>query len=297
MFYNKHKTITPTMKPIKVVLAALFFCGALHAQDDLLKDLDSTWTAGPDAANAFKGLQICSMQSTKVAAKKEFYAVVSHRFGDLQHGFNNFFGLDNALTKIGVIYGLTDWLSVAGSRHTYNKTYELAAKYRLALQKEGGSPVTVVGYNTWDINSDLDKDLYPNLSATDRFAFSTQLLVSRKFNDRLSLQLAPVYVHKNLYEPVYEEKDQFLVAAGGRCKITKRMSINLEYAARVNTPESTDLYKNPLTFGLDIETGGHVFQLVFSNSQPMNDVSYYTNAAGNWSKGSAYFGFNMYRVF
>lgn len=285
------------MKYMKVVLAALLMCGSAYAQDDLLKELDSSWTAKPDAANAFKGLQICSMQSTKTAAKKEFYAVVSHRFGDLQHGFDNFFGLDNALTKIGVIYGLTDWLSVAGSRHTYNKTYELAAKYRLALQKEGGSPVTIVGYNTWDINSELEKELYPNLKSSDRFAFSTQLLISRKFSEGISAEIAPVYVHKNLYEPLYEEKDQFLVAAGGRCKITKRMSINLEYAARVNTPESTTLYKNPLTFGLDIETGGHIFQLVFSNSQPMNDVSYYTNAAGNWGKGSAYFGFNMYRVF
>jgi hypothetical protein len=284
------------MKYIKVVLAALLMCSSAYAQDDLLKEIDTTW-ATSSTGNAFKGLQICSMQSTKTAAKKEFYAVVSHRFGDLQHGLDNFFGLDNALTKIGVIYGLTDWLSVAGSRHTYNKTYELAAKYRLALQKEGGSPVTIVGYNTWDINSELEKELYPNLKAADRFAFSTQLLISRKFSEAISAEIAPVYVHKNLYEPLYEEKDQFLVAAGGRCKITKRMSINLEYAARVNTPESTTLYKNPLTVGLDIETGGHVFQLVFSNSQPMNDVSYYTNAAGNWGKGSAYFGFNMYRVF
>ena len=285
------------MKYIKVVLVALLMCSSAYAQDDLLKELDSTWASKPSTSNAFKGLQICSMQSTKVAAKKEFYTVVSHRFGDLQHGFDNFFGMDNALTKIGVIYGLTDWLSVAGSRHTYNKTYELAAKYRLALQKEGASPVTIVGYNTWDINSELEKELYPNLKSTDRFAFSTQLLISRKFSESVSAEIAPVYIHKNLYEPLYEEKDQFLVAAGGRCKITKRMSINLEYAARVNTPESTTLYKNPLTFGLDIETGGHIFQLVFSNSQPMNDVSYYTNAAGNWGKGSAYFGFNMYRVF
>lgn len=285
------------MKYFKMLVATLLVCGAAHAQDDLLKDLDSTWTQKPDAANAFKGIQICSMQSTKLAAKKEFYAVVSHRFGDLQYGLNNFFGLDNAYTKIGVIYGLADWLSVAGSRHTYNKTYELATKYRLALQKEGGSPVTIVGYNTWDINSKLEKAEYPSLKATDRFAFSTQLLISRKISEHVSLELAPVYVHKNLYEPAYENKDQFLVAAGGRCKITKRMSINAEYAARVNTPESTKLYKNPLTFGLDIETGGHVFQLVFSNSQPMNDVSYFTNAAGNWSKGSAFFGFNMYRVF
>lgn len=76
------------------------------------------------------------------------------------------------------------------------------------------------------------------------------------------------------------------------------MSLNLEYAGRVNLPEEfKSPYSNPLTIGLDIETGGHVFQMVFSNCQPMNDVAIFTNAAGDWNGGSVYFGFNMYRVF
>jgi hypothetical protein len=147
-----------------------------------------------------------------------------------------------------------------------------------------------------DINSDLNKEEFPDLKLSNRFSFSTQLPISRKFSNSFSLELNPIYIHKNLYEPLFEEKDNFLMAFGSRYKLSKRISFNLEYAARLNARE-TNYYHNPVTIGLDIETGGHVFQLVFSNSQAMNDVSYFTNATGiNEGKG-IYFGFNMYRVF
>lgn len=149
-----------------------------------------------------------------------------------------------------------------------------------------------------DINSELDKDLYPGLKFNNRLAFTTQLLVSRKFSNSFSGELAGIFVHKNLYDALYDQKDVYLVGAGTRYKIAKRLSLNLDYAVRVNLSEDTQsIYHNPLTLGLDIETGGHVFQLVFSNSQPMNDVAMFSNASGDWTKGSLYFGFNMYRVF
>ena len=123
-------------------------------------------------------------------------------------------------------------------------------------------------------------------------------MISRKFSDSFSLEVTPVYLHKNLYEYGLEQKDQFFIGSGARYKVAKRMSVNLEYAARVGTPEGfTSSYHNPLTLGLDIETGGHVFQLVLSNSQPMNDVAVYSTTMGDWNGGSIYFGFNMYRVF
>ncbi|MEO5776106.1 MAG: DUF5777 family beta-barrel protein [Flavobacterium sp.] len=288
------------MKLIKIALSALllFAFTTVNAQDELMKELDSVPKGNEAASAAFKGLQICNMQSTKLAAKGEFYFLVSHRFGDLKNGINNFFGLDNALTKIGGIYGVTNWLSIGASRHTYQKTYELAIKYRLANQQVDGFPVTIVGYNTMDINSELDKKLYPGLKFNNRLAFTSQVLVSRKFSNSFSGELAGIFVHKNLYDGLLDQKNIYLVGAGTRYKVAKRLSVNLEYAARLNLPEgSSSPYKNPLTVGLDIETGGHVFQLVFSNSQPMNDVAIFSNAGGDWGKGSLYFGFNMYRVF
>lgn len=277
-----------------------FMVGHVFAQEDLLNQLDTVKSKEkPVATAAFKALQIVNMQSTKLAAKGEWYMLVSHRFGDLKKGTSNFFGFDNALTKIGVIYGATNWLSFGASRQTYNKTYELTAKYRLANQVENGFPVTIVGYNTMDINSALKNDAsMPGLKFNNRLAYTTQLLVSRKISDKFSVELAPIFVHKNLYDAILEQENSFLIGAGARYKLTKRLSANLEYAARASMPEGfTSPYHNPLSVGLDIETGGHVFQLVVSNSQPMNDVAVFSNATGNWNGGSLYFGFNMYRVF
>jgi hypothetical protein len=287
------------MKKLFCVVLAFFAFGIASAQDDLLNQLDSVKSNEKQIETAaFKGLQICNMQSTKLAAKGEWYMVVSHRFGDLTHGFDNFFGLDNALTKIGGIYGVTNWLTLGASRQTYHKTYELTAKYKFANQVTSGFPVTIVGYNTMDVNSELKKAASPALKFNNRLAFSSQLIISRKFSDSFSFEVAPIYVHKNLYEAGLEQKNQYFIGTGARCKLSKRMSVNLEYAARVATPEDfISPYQNPLSLGFDIDTGGHIFQLVFSNSQPMNDVAVFSNTTGNWNGGSIYFGFNMYRVF
>lgn len=285
------------MKTKWTLLIGLFLWAAtpVLAQDDLLNELNQEVKAKENVSAAFKGMQLCTMQSTKMAAKGEWYFLVAHRFGDLSNGFENFFGLDNALTKIGGLYGPTEWLTLGVARHTLGKTYELSGKYRLFSQKVDGFPVTIVGFHTVDINSQLDKDEFTELKGSDRFAFSNQLLISRKFSENFSAQITPIYIHKNLYEPSEEEADQALLALGGRYKFSKRCSFNLEYAFRMNTPDN-DPYYNPLTFGVDVETGGHVFQLVVSNSQAMNDIRYFSTATGNFDKG-IYFGFNLYRVF
>ncbi|REC43408.1 DUF5777 family beta-barrel protein [Chryseobacterium pennipullorum] len=263
------------------------------AQEDLLKDIDTLTPNTETSQPAFKALQIVTGQSTKLPAKKEWYIIVAHRFGDVSTGFKNFFGLDNASTKLGVIYGLTDAVSVSLSRETFMKTFEGSVKYRLLKQNEN-FPVDIVGYNVMGINTDLDKDNYPYLKFSDRLAYLTQALISRRFNDKLSLQLTPSFVHKNLYEPATEDKNQFLAGLGGRYKISKRVSVNAEYFVNF---DNHSFYKNPLSLGVDIETGGHVFQLLFSNSQVNSDIGYLTNASGNWGKGQIFFGFNLYRVF
>ena len=224
------------MKIKKNLIYILFLLSIQYtvAQDDLLSQLDIKSDKKEVATAAFKGLQICNLQSTKLPAKGEFYVLISHRFGDLTEGINNFFGLDNAKTKIGGIYGVTNWLSVGVSRHTLQKTYEVAAKYKFANQTIGGFPVTIVGYNTLDINSELDKVNYPQLQFNNRLAVSSQLLISRKISESLSLEIAPIYIHKNLYDATTEHADLLLLGYGARYKLSKRLSLNLEYASRLN---------------------------------------------------------------
>lgn len=264
-----------------------------YSQEDLLKDIDTVSTANASSPPAFKALQIVTGQSTKLTAKNEWYVVIAHRFGDVSAGFKNFFGLDDASTKLGVIYGVTDAISLSLSRETNMKTFEFGAKYRL-LKQNDDVPVDLVGYNVMALNTDLDTENYPHLKFGDRLSYLTQALISRRFNENFSLQLTPSYVHKNLYEPTIENNNQFLTGLGGRYKISKRISINAEYFVNF---DNHSFYKNPLSLGMDIETGGHVFQLLFSNSQLNSDIGYLTNATGKWEKGQIFFGFNLYRVF
>ncbi|QIY92280.1 DUF5777 family beta-barrel protein [Chryseobacterium gallinarum] len=263
------------------------------AQEDLLKDIDTIKTNTETSQPTFKALQIVTGQSTKLSAKKEWYIVVAHRFGDISTGFKDFFGLDNASTKLGVIYGITDAVSVSLSRETHMKTFEGAVKYRLVKQNEN-FPVDIVGYHVMGLNTALNKDTYPYLTFNDRLSYLTQALISRRFSEQFSLQLTPSFVHKNLYEPATEDKNQFLAGIGGRYKISKRVSVNAEYFVNF---DDHSFYKNPLSLGVDIETGGHVFQLLFTNSQINSDIGYLTNATGRWGKGQIFFGFNLYRVF
>ncbi len=263
-----------------------------QAQDDLLSELDTISTKSYEAP-AFKGLQIVTLQSTKIPAANEFYFIVSHRFGSVKDGISEFFGLDMATTKIGGVYGVNSWLSVSASRHTLLKMYEASIKYRLASQGED-FPLTIIGYNTVDVNTFLEEEDYPEIEFTDRLTYITQVLISSRISQMLSLQIVPVYIHKNLYNPEIENDNQFSLGIGGRMKLSKRLSLNAEYVYNFDNP---GFYKNPLSLGLDIETGGHIFQLLFTNSQPMTEAGYITNAAGDWADGDFYFGFNLYRVF
>ncbi|WP_234109294.1 DUF5777 family beta-barrel protein [Chryseobacterium sp. R2A-55] len=265
----------------------------LTAQNnDLLKEID-TVKAAEIYQPSFKALQIVTGQSTKMPSRKEFYLDISHRFGDVSEGFKNFFGLDHATTKLGVVYGLTDGISFSASRHTYQKTFEFGVKYRI-LKQLGNSPFDVVGYHVGAINSELSTDQYPDLRFNDRLAYFSQLLISRRFSENFSLQLSPSFVHKNLIDPVIENKNLFSTGIGGRYKVSRRISLNAEYFLNFDDKK---FYKNPLSVGMDIDTGGHVFQLVFTNSQPNTETGYLTNATGDWAKGHFFFGFNLYRVF
>ena len=151
----------------------------MNAQDDLLSEIDTTAT-DVTVESAFKSLKIVNLESTKLAAKGDFYFIVAHRFGFIDKGFDDFFGLDNANTQLKFLYGVNDWLTVHIGRSGFQETYDLAAKYRLYAQKENGFPVTIVGFNSVAINSELKEEDYPNLKFENRLSYVAQVLISRK---------------------------------------------------------------------------------------------------------------------
>ncbi|MBR9757634.1 MAG: hypothetical protein GYB39_06095 [Algicola sp.] len=283
------------MKP-KLLLLLLCLPVLGLAQEDLLSEIDTTTTTNQAVSATFKGLKVVNFESTKLVAKKEFTFIVAHRFGSVKYGFDTFFGLDDAVTRLNFIYGISEAFNVSVSRSSYQKIYEGAIKYRLLQQVPQGFPFTIVGYNAIYINSSLEQDNLPKLKFKHRLGYTFQALIARKFNKNLSLEIAPTLFHDNYVVINEQDNTQFALGLGGRYKLGKRWSLNLDYGWHLNRADSSP-FKNPLSVGIDLETGGHVFQMHFTNAQPMNTNMFLGQATGDWRDGNIYFGFNLSRVF
>ena len=298
---------------IKKITLLFFFLlaiqtGYLFAQDDLLNELDdysneeTTEKSNKNKKSqnkfelpAFKTLKIGNLQSTKIGDKGELYLIVSHRFGPLKDGFDTFLGLDQANTKIELLYSFWEGTQFSLSRESFEKTVALAVKSRFTKQSET-FPFNLVGYATANINTELSNSRFSNytLQDGDRMSYAVQLLASHRFSKRFSFEFAPTYVRENLQileETGAANHNQFAMGFGGRLKLSKRVSLNAEYVHNFSRDENSIFY-NPYTFGVDIETGGHVFQLLFTNAQSSNEPGYISNAGGDIA-----FGFNIVRVF
>ncbi|WP_282041341.1 DUF5777 family beta-barrel protein [Winogradskyella flava] len=267
----------------------------VFSQDDLFSEIDVTVEEDYKSA-AFKGLKIVNFESTKMISKQELYFVVSHRFGSIETGFKDFFGLDQAVTRLNLLYGITDAINIGVSRSSFRQIYESSLKIRLLREKKGGSPFTIVSSSNILINTSLDEDILPGLEFKNRLGYTSQLLISKKFNQNFSLQLMPTFFHDNYVDVDEQHNSQYVIGFGGRHKLTKRLSFNFDYGLHLNRAESSP-FVNPLSIGVDIETGGHVFQLHFTNAQPMNTNGFLGQGTGDWSDGNIFFGFNLSRVF
>ncbi|NHM07265.1 hypothetical protein G4D82_08540 [Flavobacterium sp. CYK-4] len=277
----------------KLLSLALLLPMAALAQEDLLAGMDSVPKNQP-VESAFKALKIVNLESTKLAAKGDFYFVVAHRFSSIKDGFEGAYGLDGAITQLKFLYGVTPWLTVSAARS--EPAYDFSVKYKLMEQKKDGFPVAIVGFNSLGFNNILKESNYPEMKFNDRMIYVSQLLVSRKFNDKLSLELAPTFFHENFVDNDDQDNSQYAVGVGGRYKLSRRLSLNIDYAAHLNRTSSS-IYKDPLSVGVDLETGGHVFQMHFSNSQGIHEAGFLGNTTGEWDKGQIFFGFNLLRVF
>jgi hypothetical protein len=279
---------------MKKLIPLLFLFPLLtYSQADLLSGVEAQITK-EKVTSAFKALKIVNLESTKLAAKGDLYFVVAHRFGSIKDGFEGFYGLDNANTQIKFIYGLTPSINISAARSEF--AYDFATKYMLLPQIKDGFPVTIAGFNSLSINNTLKESLYPKLEFKNRLTYVAQLLISRKFSEKLSLEIVPSFFHENFVLDPEQSNSQYAIGFGGRYKFAKRWSLNMDYAAHLNRA-SNSIYKNPLSIGFDLETGGHVFQMHFTSSQAIDEAGYLGRTTGDWTKGDVFFGFNLARVF
>ena len=271
-----------------------------YAQDDLESMLDEMVEDPIQYTTAtFKNTRIINGHSIENLSKNNLEFRISHRFGQLNSGAYELWGLDQAHIHFSLEYGLMDWFNIGIGRGTYQKTFDGFLKFKLLRQSKGekNMPITLSYMTSMSVNSLDQKELNDYFS--NRLAYVHALLIARKINKNLSLQLSPHFVHRNYVETALDENDIFAVGMGGRYKLTKRISVNLEYFYKIDPPNhypSQDYY-NPLSVGVDIETGGHVFQLHVTNSLAMIDKGFIGETTGQWDDGGVHFGFNISRIF
>ncbi|MEP7108081.1 MAG: DUF5777 family beta-barrel protein [Ferruginibacter sp.] len=300
-----------------LILTATF--NRVQAQDttDLMSQLEKE-AGNKEQVNyissAFKTTRLINGHTIENVAKGVLDVKISHRFGTIggsEGGAYNLFGLDNATMRMGFDYGISRFLMVGIGRSTYKKTYDAFFKLKLLRQSTGkrNMPITLSYIPTIALKTSPKPPADQKNYFSSKFSFTHQLIIGRKFSEGTTLQIMPSFIHNNLADFSGDPNNLFAVGFGGRQKLTKRVSINIEYYYQLSghkLEEKTDPLTgaitrnasiNSLSVGFDIETGGHVFQLHFTNSRAMNESGFISESTDEWSKGHILFGFNISRVF
>lgn len=283
------------MKHIYFLFFLVFLMSRLNAQDDLLDLLEEQVEEEPvEVAYTFKSTRVINSHSIERMKFGQLDFRINHRFGEVNLGWRELWGLDQAKISFDFGYGITDWLMVGFRRSTYKKMYDGSLKFSILRQTTGVKtmPIALSYYTNMGVNSEENEEGFP---FTHRLSFTHQILVARKFSEAISLQVMPAFVHRNLVE-YDEENDAIAIGIGGRYKFIRRVAFTFEYFWSTAAANNSNIY-NPLSFGFDIETGGHVFQLFFTNSQVMEESGFLTETTGSWLNGDIFFGFNISRVF
>ncbi len=286
-----------------IILLSSFSILSFAQDDSLLNMLNTGVKPKKEPVSAtFKATRIIDGSSVENLGAGILDFRILHRFGQLNQGASNFYGLDDATTKLDLDYGITKWLMVGIGHNVLNKEDDGLLKIKLLQQQNIGMPVTVSYAGALSIQTTPAPTLPTGdtWKFTNRLYYTNQILIARKFSNSFSLQLMPSIVHYNLVDSTKFSNNTFALGAGGRLKVSKRIAITGEYYYRLN---NTDMLYNGLptynsfSVGIDIETGGHVFQLMFTNSQGLSERSFIGQTTDSWSKGQIHFGFNISRVF
>ena len=312
------------MKKHFLLLLVAMIAGMLaaRAQSDLSSLFaDSLKNNGPVIAT-FKSDELINTQTNETLHKHDLIFEIGHRFGDIggqYGGAKTFFGFDNISdVSLGFGYGITDRFSVGigrakgapnGVNSTQLQLYYGSLKYRLLQQTvDNRIPVAITLFGR-ELVSAMQSQ--PNNQADGHFSsFSNRLssvvemILARKFSDRFSLDVLPTYIHRGVVAP-QDMSDMFALGFGGRLKFTEHMALVADYFLPFRNQTSTQYYENqfnfrfyhPLAVGIEIETGGHVFHIDFTNATALLENQLVTSTSSNWTNGQFRWGFNFSRTF
>lgn len=274
-------------------LSIISLATQLPAQS-LLNEVAADVPVTEKVTGAFKSTRVINAHSIEMLHKRNLDFRIMHRFGTVSSGIKELYGLDQASMRLSLDYGITDNTTVGFGRSTLRKELDLFVKTRIIQQTSGAKNIPVSLILAVGGMTRAQQGTFDSLTFINRSAYYVQMVLGRKFSSIFSLQLSPIVVHT--VTPV-EGSDQTIFALGGgaRLKVSKRIAFTIDYHHPFGT--LNEIYTDPLSVGIDIETGGHVFQLHFSNADGMNERAYITQTHGDFFKGDIRFGFNLSRLF
>jgi len=282
----KKNILRPATWPLflfSLLLPLIFGAHVLSAQDYV--------------SRTFRGTRVINGHSLETVHTGELEFLISHRFGYINRGAYEFFGLDQASMRLGFEYGVNDRLMLGVGRSTYGKHYDAFAKFRLLRQRTDGKiPLSITLFTSAAINTLKPTDPNFPIYLQSRLAYTWQLLIGGKVNDRLSLQLMPTIVHYNLVETAEDHNDLLSAGAAIRFRFTKNVAILAEYYYVLPGQRTQELH-DAFAIGFDINTGSHVFQLQITNATGMIEKAFIGETTGDWAKGDIRLGFNIARTF
>jgi hypothetical protein len=284
------------------ILFLSFFSSGVYAENNIVFSTpDSTSSKEVDyTEDTFFSNRVVNGQSTEGIPKNRLDLRIEHRFGLINQGYNQFFGLDQAYTFFGLEYGIKDWWMVGINRSLTDKTVAGFTKIGLFRQCTGAKniPFSVSLMVGTSVIGTQFPDPVRNNDFYARVSYTTQVLIAKKFNYEFSAQLSPVWIHRNIIPSATDNNNLFAMGFGARYKLSDRLSLNGEYYPVINpSVYQKQNYTNALSFGLDIQTEGHVFQIILSNSTDMIEKNFIGETNGNWLKGNIHLGFNILRKF
>lgn len=294
-------------KIVFLFLTCLFMCSNLFGQDDLLNmALKEAKSEEKNVSATFKTTKLINAQTNETVHKRTLDFRVAHRFGNVgkysegKSPVHTIYGLDASTDiRIAFDYGITDRLTVGISRTKIRENLEGQVKYRVLQQTmDNKIPValTVFGNATYTPVRD-ELEIYKK--AAHRVTYFAQAIIARKFSNKLSFEILPGYLHRNLVLDPADENDLFSLGGGVRYKITKSTSVIIDYFHNFSKyrMDRSDSYFDPLGVGFEIETGGHVFSIMFTNSAGLLENEFLPYTTDSWAEGGFKFSFNISRNF
>ncbi len=285
---------------MRLFFLALLISNPLLSQGSLEDIIGSSSQESRPLSSTFSSTRIINGHSVEMIPEGVGELRISHRFGTIEEGFYDIFGLDNAQIRLGFDYGVDENIMIGFGRSSFNKTYDMFSKFTLLKQTTDNSTPLSLQYL---FASSVETLRYGNkIPFMQRFSQVNQFLIAKKLG-RLSLQVSPTLIFHEFYD--YQKNIFSSIGISGRYLMSQRVAINFEYFSRVKHQDDQSMAyntifkenNNSLSLGVDIEAGGHVFQFHFTNSSPLHEKGVIFQTDKSWGDGEISFGFNILREF